>query len=142
MNWKEFLEEYILRTMSDPKVFEEYYMEQIVELARKAWKLIQVSEFYESSGGEYEQLYDLSAMAQKALEVSKNKAQWIAINESGEVCAYDIKPTIKYPGPYWGNSNDKGLKWYVGTVIPPDNYTRQLYEISLVATANKINFDS
>lgn len=139
MNWKEFLEEYMLRTMSNPKVFEDYSIDQIVDIARISWNKIQTSEFYEPGGDEIS--YDLSAMAQKAMEVSKNMAKWIAINEDGEVCAYDIKPTIKYPGPYWGNSNDKGLMWCVGTVIPPDHYTRQLYEIKLVATANKINFD-
>ena len=73
---------------------------------------------------------DLKAIARKALEVSGNNAQWVAIDKDGRVWAYDLKPTVNELWHCWGNSVDDGYSWEIGAVAPPDDFTKELYEIS------------
>lgn len=73
---------------------------------------------------------ELKKIARKALEVSGDNAQWVAIDKDGRVWAYDLKPTVDELWHCWGNSVDDGYSWEIGAVAPPDNFRDEIYEIS------------
>lgn len=73
---------------------------------------------------------ELKDIARKALEVSGDNAQWVAIDKDGRVWAYDLKPTVDELWHCWGNSVDDGYSWEIGAVAPPDNFRDEIYEIS------------
>lgn len=73
---------------------------------------------------------ELKELARKALEVSGDNAQWVAIDASGGVWAYDLRPQCYEIDTMWDNTPDQGFNWHVCTIAPPDNFRDELYEIS------------
>lgn len=73
---------------------------------------------------------ELKELARKALEVSGDNAQWVAIDASGGVWAYDLRPQCYEIDTMWDNTPDQGFNWHVCTIAPPDNFRDELYEIN------------
>ena len=69
---------------------------------------------------------DLKELARKAREVG-DEMQWIAIDASGQVWAYDLKPDVYEPEEFWYND---AFAWEITQVAPPADFRTELYEIS------------
>ena len=75
-------------------------------------------------------LTQLKELAQRALDLYSDDAQWIAIDSDGDVWAYDLKPTIDETKSNWDNSDYDTFAWKIGKVAPPADYRNEIYEIS------------
>lgn len=142
MNWQQFLTEFVLRTLTQIEVIEAsdeaYYIRASIRVAREAWDAIQAAELPESEKAKQKPITanstDLRALARSALEASNNKARWIAIDASGGVWAYDLRPDCYEQDKTWDNSPTQGSNWFVRIVAPPDDFTNELYEISKIVS--------
>lgn len=140
MNWEQFLKEFVFRVMTNN--IHDFSPEDAARLARKAWDAIQSLELPESEKAKQSVIVanspnlkpsnstELKAMARTALDLFSDNADWIAIDENGRVWAYDLKPTVNELWRNWSNSVDGGSLWEIGTVAPPEDFTKELYEIS------------
>ena len=70
---------------------------------------------------------ELKELARKALEAKGDELQWIAIDASGQVWAYDLKPDVYEPEKFWYNDS---FAYEITQVAPPDDFRNELYEIS------------
>ena len=71
---------------------------------------------------------ELKALAQRALDLYSDDAQWIAIDTDGDVYAYESKPYIFRQIKAWYNVAPSD-HWRIGKVAPPADYTKELYKI-------------
>lgn len=138
MNWEQFLKEFVLRAMTN-NIHEQYFSPEAAACrAREVWDAIQSVELPESE--KTKQLVprslkpsnstELKALARTARDLFSDEVDWIAIDPTGQVWAYDVKPTVFEPGRWWDNSDNNGSSWEIGAVAPPEDFTKELYEIS------------
>jgi hypothetical protein len=69
----------------------------------------------------------IKELAQKAVQQSKNKANWIAIDKGGFVYAFSVKPIIN--GDVWDIAKFEDDLWYIAECPLPQDWTKELYEI-------------
>ena len=142
-NWNDFLQEFVLRAMTDAQILEQYRTDQMISLARRVWDAIQAAELPESEKAKQSVIVanpphlnpsnstELKAMARTALDLFSDEAKWLAIDKNGKVWAYDLKPTIDTSRNawYWYNSGRGGRGCEVGQVASPEDFTTELYRI-------------
>lgn len=141
-NWNDFLIEFVLRAMTNAQIIEQYTIKQMISLARESWDAIQAAELPESEKAKQTPAPsfvstaglapiaanspDLKELARQAREVG-DEMQWIAIDASGQVWAYDLKPDVYEPEEFWYND---AFAWEITQVAPPADFRTELYEIS------------
>ena len=135
-NWNDFLQEFVLRTLTQVEVLEAsdeaYYIRASIRIARESWDAIQAAELPESEKAKQTKNYDLKLWAKKAIESLGQKAEWIAIDSDGSVYAYDIRPNCITMTKCWSNAYNNGNSTLVGAGVDVKDWTKEFYEISKI----------